>query len=243
MSNLEEVQRLAGLLNFVCKCVKSGRIYLSRILNYLRTLPKVGFKTIPVSVKHDVHWWIEFAPRYNGTSLITEMWWSKPDHVVSSDSCLTGGGCFFHGNFIQWKYPPAILKKNFNINQLECMMVVIAMKTWGKMLSRKKLIFNCDNLVSVESINSGASRDKVIQNCLRELHQVLGIYSCEIKAVFIRGIENRISDALSRAHLSKKCMVEFNKLTKRTQTNRCEVNPRMETYVEWKLKMTFLYTM
>ena len=35
-ASLKEVQQLAGALNFACRCVKSGRIYLSRILNFLR---------------------------------------------------------------------------------------------------------------------------------------------------------------------------------------------------------------
>ena len=33
-ATLKEVQQLAGSLNFACRCVKSGRVYLSRILNY-----------------------------------------------------------------------------------------------------------------------------------------------------------------------------------------------------------------
>ena len=35
VANLKETQQLAGSLNFACRCIKSRRIYLSRILNYL----------------------------------------------------------------------------------------------------------------------------------------------------------------------------------------------------------------
>ena len=41
----KETQSLAGSLNFACKCVHSGRVYLSRILNFLRTLPDNGQKS------------------------------------------------------------------------------------------------------------------------------------------------------------------------------------------------------
>ena len=53
-ATLKEVQQLAGSLNFTCRCVKSGRIYLSRILNFLRIIPKKGRRAVPESVKNDV---------------------------------------------------------------------------------------------------------------------------------------------------------------------------------------------
>ena len=197
VANLKQVQRLAGLLNFACRCIKSGCIYLSRILNFLRTLPKQGFRPIPPLVKHDVNWWIEFAPCFNGVSLITETWWSQPDCILSSNSCLSGGGCFFSGRYIHWKFPIQIVDNQLDINQLECMMVVIALKKWGKLLKRKRIVINCDNQNTVLAINSGASRDEVLQHCLRELHKITALNSCELRAQHIFGVNNRISDALS----------------------------------------------
>ena len=97
-------------------------------------------------------------------------------------------------------------------------MVVLAIKKWGKFLSRKKLIFNCDNEASVNSINSGVSWDLGIQHCLRELHKYLAIFSIELKAEHVKGQNNRICDALSRWHLHKKYKVEFEQLTKDQQT-------------------------
>ena len=224
VANLKQVQQLTGLLNFACRCVKSGRIYLSRILNFLRTLSTYGFKVIPESVKHDVNWWIEFAPMFNGITMMTENYWSAPDAWLSSDSCLTGGGAYFNGKFIRWKFPKEILEAQYNINQLECIMVVVALKLWAGNLTRKKLVINCDNKVTVLSVNAGFSRDIVIQKCLREIHKVLAVHSCELKTEHILGVNNRISDALSRWHLNKKFEIDFNKLTHGVSTERCQVN-------------------
>ena len=211
-ATLKDVQKLTGSLNFVCKCVKSGWIYLSRILNFLRTLPKFGSKTIPVSVKKDINWWVEFTPRFNDVSLITDNWWSSPDEVLSTDSCLSGGGAFFNGNYCHWEFPPQILHNNWDINQLECIMIVMACKMWGHALERKKLVIFCDNQVTVTAVNSSTSRNTVIQACLRELHCDMALHSFKLKTVYLEGSKYRISDALSRFHKSKRYRETFWKL-------------------------------
>ena len=140
--------------------------------------------------------------------------WTKPNEIFSSDSCLTGGGALTNTEFIQWQYPDEILELKCNINRLECMMVVVALKLLGGKLERKKLVIHCDNQVSVLAINSDTSRDIRIQSCLRELHKVMAQKHCDLKAIFIRGDSNHESDALSRWGLSKKFHETFYNLTK-----------------------------
>ena len=210
----KQVQKLAGSLNFACRCVRSGRVYLSRILNFLRSFKKQDKLPITKEVRKDIDWWIEFAPLYNGVSLMMEREWSRPDAVFSSDSCLKGGGALTNSHFVQWDYPEKLQNMNCNINQLECLMVVLALKLMGMNLRRKKLQFNCDNQVSVFAINSGTSRDVRIQSCLRELHKQLALNNCEVKANFIRGETNRESDALSRWGLDDSFKHKFYDLTK-----------------------------
>ena len=53
-ATLKEVQSLAGSLNFVCRCVKSGRIYLAHILNFLRSMPKFAKVAVPEEVRLDI---------------------------------------------------------------------------------------------------------------------------------------------------------------------------------------------
>ena len=98
-ASLKETQSLAGLLNFACKCVQSGRVYLSRILNFLRTFKRGESKEVPQNVRDDVQWWLQFAKKFNRVSLIQEVDFSNPDVIIGSDSCLTGGGCFSHGEY------------------------------------------------------------------------------------------------------------------------------------------------
>lgn len=55
MATQKEVQSLLGKLNFVTNCVHSSRIYISRILNFLRQMRPVKSYRIPLSVVHDIH--------------------------------------------------------------------------------------------------------------------------------------------------------------------------------------------
>ena len=81
----------------------------------------MGKRAITQEVKDDVHWWIEFAPKFNGVSLMLENDWCLPNELLSTDSCLTGGGGFSQGDFFHWSFPRYILDLNCNINQLECL--------------------------------------------------------------------------------------------------------------------------
>jgi hypothetical protein len=41
---------------------------------------------------------------------------------------------------------------------------VVALKLWGHMLVNKKVVINCDNMVSVRVLNTGASRNSFLQS-------------------------------------------------------------------------------
>ena len=47
--------------------------------------------------------------------------------------------------------------------------IVVALKLWGHILVNKKVVINCDNMVSVRVLNTGASRNSLLQSCLREI--------------------------------------------------------------------------
>ena len=222
-ANLNEVQKLAGLLNFACRCVRPGRVYLSRILNFLREMPKSGQVMVDKDTKQDVLWWVEFAPSYNRTSLMLENKWSEPDEWISTDSCLQGGGIFTDKSIVHWRFPKEVIQKTSNINQLECLMVVIALKIFGSEFPRKKLVIFCDNLNTVLAINSGRSRDRVIQQCLREMHKTLALLNCDVHAQFLDGASNREADLLSRWYLGPTHRNRFRDITKNKTFREVEV--------------------
>jgi hypothetical protein len=78
-ASLRDLQSLLGKLHFVSTCVRPGRLFASRLLNWLRqAFPSniVGsehniFRRIPKGVKKDLLWWHKFLPGYNGVSIMS----------------------------------------------------------------------------------------------------------------------------------------------------------------------------
>ena len=227
----KQVQKLAGLLNFACRCVRSGQIYLARILNFLRSTPVTGFIKIPCTVYDDITWWQEFAPMFNDVSLMMENEFSLPDLVISSDSCLSGGGALSSEEFFHVEYPQDVKKRCTHINQLECIVLVVAVKLWAKNLQWQRFVMNCDNQTTVWAINSGTSRDEVIQVPLRELHKVLALNSCEVHANFVQSLDNRLADDLSRWHLDWKYRVDFEERTKHQSLVERQLKPDIFNFI------------
>ena len=50
---------------------------------------------------------------------------------------------------------------------------------------------NCDNMAAGQVINTGKSKCRIVQNCLREICFVAALYELQIKAVFLEGKSNR----------------------------------------------------
>ena len=58
-------------------------------------------------------------------------------------------------------------------------------------------------------INTGNSKSRFLQTCLREISFICAIKECEIRAVHIEGKTNRLPDLLSRWNLSSEYQNNF----------------------------------
>ncbi len=54
------MQVLLGKLHFVSACVRQGRVFVSRLINHMKTLPFSGRWPLPESVKKDIECWTVF---------------------------------------------------------------------------------------------------------------------------------------------------------------------------------------
>ncbi len=137
---------------------------------------------------------------------------------------LKGCGAWHEGRqFFHCSFPSFIQDKGLDINCLELLTIIVACKVWGKSWKGERLVVHCDNLVSVNVINSDRSRDEFPQSCLRELCYISAIHQFEIRGVHIAGIDNRISDTLSRWDLGNRFQQEFWELV--------GPEPTQETYI------------
>ena len=201
-STKRELQSLIGKLVFICKCVFSSRIFICRMLDTLRTLRAQHHRfRITQEFRKDLLWWFKFLKVYNGTTYIPEMSWKKPDVLLSTDACLTGCGGWCSGEFFSTGFPPEVVAKNFHINILELLTILVSLRLWSYRFSGLRIKLYCDNEVSVCVLNSGKSRDKVLLQVLREIVFICACSNIQLQAVHLPGVENRIADRLSRAHL------------------------------------------
>ena len=124
-------------------------------------------------------------------------------------SCLTGGGAHIKNQFLHFEFPQQVLNMCKDINQLECVTLVVAIAKWAHMFRCAKLLVNCNNQVTVACINSGFSCNIVLQKCLRYLHKIMALESFEMKTVYLSSQDNRIADNLSRWHLGTQYQRDF----------------------------------
>ena len=213
-ATLKELQSLIGKLNFVAACVRPGRIFISRLLVWLRQMNgmKIANIEIPQEVKKDLIWWDRFLYQYNGISIMLYDDWSNPDEIFSTDACLTGIGGFFEGNFFHRTLPTFILDKKWNICVLEMLAIVVAMRLWSPKLKGKCIVVHCDNEAVCQVINTGRTRCPLLQEGLRELCFLSAVAECQLKSVHLPGVENRLADCLSRWDQHESFKSEFERM-------------------------------
>ncbi|CAG2246311.1 unnamed protein product [Mytilus edulis] len=93
VATVKQLQSLLGKLHFVSNCVRPGRLFVSRLLTWLRSLPDDKCDhIIPLYIRKDLFWWYHFLKSYNGVSMMALEDWSQPDEILETDATLSGCG-------------------------------------------------------------------------------------------------------------------------------------------------------
>ena len=205
------VESMVGKLNFVAICVRPGRLFIARMLEFMRDLPQTGQYEVTDDFRKDLLWWRKFLPRYNGVSMMALEEWSAPDQIFATDACLTGYGCWYpeRNEFIHNTFPSIVLEQQLSINALEMLTIMIGCKVWGRFWRGKRIVVHCDNETSVLCLNKGRAWDSFLLACLREIEMLAATHEFELRGNWIAGVENRIPDALSRWDTDPKYEREF----------------------------------
>ena len=191
------LQSLLGLMSFVTACIRPGRIFMSALLNGLRSLPRQGRLTISDEIRSDLQWWIKFLHRFNGISIIPSPVYC-PD-VIITDACLTGAGGHFQDQYFHIDFPEHIMQDDeFNINVKELLAIIVALRLWGPQLAGSRLLLKSDNCAAVQAINNRCSRAPLMQQCLRVLWLLCATSDLDVQAEHIPGYVNILADLLSR---------------------------------------------
>ena len=192
----QELESLIGKLQFAARCVRAGRIFLARLINWLRNTTRTGTYHIPEQAKQDITWWKNFMKEYNGVSLIWLQEVPQPDQVMATDANLTGFGGISGQQYFKGRFPPNLKGKNIAI--LELWAVFIGLQLWKEEFRGRYFWIKVDNEAVAIILNTGASRDPELQSLLREIAYLAASHQFVIKAKHILGITNRVPDWLSR---------------------------------------------
>ena len=194
----KEIESLVGKLQFAAKCVRMGRTFIVRLINWIRGLNRHEQHRIPLEARKDITWWRRFLQEYNGVSLMWLVKHPEPDTIVATDACKEGYGGIAGKEYFRGKFPREY--RDMNIATLELKAVMVALKHWGSIMAGKYFWIHVDNQAVAIILNTGSSRDQMRQDTLREIALIAATHQFVIRAKQISGVSNRIPDWLSRWH-------------------------------------------
>ena len=124
--------------------------------------------------------------------------WSSPGEVFTADACLTGCGGLCADQYFHAVFPSFVREQHLDINCLELLTIIVALKLWGSRWCGLRLSVRCDNEVAVTVLNTERCRSSFLNSCLRELCYLAAIHEFELRALHVPGVANRYADLLSR---------------------------------------------
>ena len=162
----QQLQSLAGSLNWATFCIRGGKFFLRRILDAQTNLKHKHHKAKLTKAFHaDLQWWISFLAVFNGTVYLNEL---STQHVYV-DACNKAAGAFYNGD---WHY--TVFEKDIpaadklHINFKEVISVIQAVNRWGFLWEGRDVIFHTDSMVTKGIINKGRSTNEYFNALLRK---------------------------------------------------------------------------
>ena len=141
----QELLALIGKLNFACRVIPAGCIFLRRLID-LSTTARLPRHHISMNLEacRDIAWWLRCLPTSNGRAIIPDPYWSR-----SPDASGTlRYGIYYSGHWIADTRPPPLQGRS--IQWKELYPIALACLLWGHSWSGKKILFRCNNQVVVD---------------------------------------------------------------------------------------------
>ena len=188
----KQLQSLLGKLLYLHRCVAPARIFVNRLLNKLRAV--TGRVSVDEDMVKDLNWFIQFLTQFNGTVMFHT---SRPHHEVFVDASLTGMGASWGTNvYAVTRHLWATI--GLNINQLEMLNVLIALRLFAKYWQNQCVEFRIDNKAVVYALQKGRIKDNYMQTVARSIWLIAASNDINLVYSHIAGTENVKADALSR---------------------------------------------
>ena len=113
----KEVESLLGKLQFVSKCVKPGRVFLARLIEWLKGMKRHTKYTMPLEARRDIAWWSRFIHRFNGVAIMWLVKMPVTDQVIATDASNYGVRGIFQGECFRKKIPSGPQKHQHSLSR------------------------------------------------------------------------------------------------------------------------------
>lgn len=200
-----ELLSLLGHLNFACRVILPGRSFISHLIALSTTVEPLHYHIkIDRMCRADLSMWLKFLRSWNGVSFfIDDNITEAADMQLFTDATPISYGGSYENQWFQGDFPVEILQEKTSMAFFELYPIVMACLLWGHNWNRKRILFHCDNMATVEIIKKGRSKVPSIMKLMRTLtfHAAKNHYVLHAK--HIEGHKNCIADALSRYQMEK----------------------------------------
>ena len=132
-----EIESLIGKLQFVAKCIKAGRIFLGRLINWIRGMERNQQYPIPIEARKDIAWWGRCIQEDNGVSLMWLLKEPDTDTIIQTDVYPKGYGGICGSEYFRGRFQKQLQNHNIAILEMWAVMVVLklgAHKLWEILL-------------------------------------------------------------------------------------------------------------
>ena len=196
---------LIGFLSFASKVVKSGRMFLRRLIDLSTTVDSLHHRiSLNADARADIAWWSSFIPEWNGVEVIHPTPITSIDLQLFTDASNIGLGCVFGTHWISatWR-PDWAPSLSCHINLRELFAVWVAVYTWGDEWANQEVVIHTDNQSVVDIWLTGTCADKNMMKIIRSLFFFTAKRNINLLMAHIRGTDNVNADLLSRLQVQQ----------------------------------------
>ncbi|KAK3098128.1 hypothetical protein FSP39_016419 [Pinctada imbricata] len=200
-----ELLSLLGHLNFASRVVVPGRSFVSHLIAMSTNVKKLHHHVhLNKECRADLAMWAVFLEGWNGISFFLDDNITRAaDIELFTDATPTSFGGIYNNQWFQGYFPISLQEEQMSMAFCELYPIVMACILLGSEWKRKRILFHCDNLATVEIIRKGRSKIPSIMKLMRSLTFQSAKCNFIIHAKHIPGVRNDIADALSRFQMDR----------------------------------------
>jgi len=208
-ASVKELESIAGTLCFTASILPSGRPFIRRIFALIASArhSKRHAATLGPSVRMDLQWWFSLLVHFDGERPMIDSQSPpiRPTRMAYSDASNQAAGGHVGGQFtrLSWGTNATTLEYGrLHVNLKEMFALTVMALTFGAQWRGQVLLFNCDNMVTVDTIRRGGSSISGLAHLHRVLAYCAAWYGFSYRVVHVPGVRNVLADDASRLSLA-----------------------------------------